>query len=53
MKDCYKDLVDTFLNLDEPLFDINSRYIDKCTDSIDSDITIIEYIPVAATTDYY
>ena len=53
MKDCYKDLIDTFLNLSKPLFDRNSRIIDKCTDSIDSDITIFEYIPVSATTNYY
>ena len=53
MKDCYKDLVDTLLNFGDPLFNENARLIDKCTDSVDSDITIIEYIPVATTSDFY
>ena len=37
-KDCYKDIIDTLLNLEDPFFDINSRLIDLCTDSIDTDV---------------
>ena len=53
LKDCYKDLLDTIFNLDKAFLDPNARWIDKCTDSIDTDITLIEYIPVTATKDYY
>ena len=52
-KDCYKDLIDTFLDVRSTLFSENSRLIDKCTDSIDSDITILEYKPITTEQDFY